>query len=237
MKYLEQFNQFKEKLGLKIDDQPQEAYYSHKITEVVDKGNGFEDVNLATMDTLDREELKLDYDIENLPTNDRDYYLNYKYLDRPFPIDLYNFDEEIKKDCYEKEFDKEGRLLKLVNLNNGSSQTNKFDHKGNLLSSICEIPSIKMEHYYSYDDKERIINHNKKYHSSKFNLESESTVKYYDDERYSIEENDMEKILTYWDEDFKNPLLKIAFDLNDKVISEISEYSYKDKVMTIDTLY
>lgn len=238
MKYLEQFRQFKERFDLKIEPESEcEAYWSHKIIEVVDKGNGMEDVYIANMDTLDVNELLVDYNIDNLPTEDRDYYLNYKYLERGFPIDLYNFDEAIKADNFEKEFDNQGRLLKLSDCNSDACQTNTFDDKGNLISSVLEVPMFKkIKNYYSYDDKGRMINHKKRSYVKKFYLESESSVKYYDAERYSIKENDMEKILTYWDEDFKNPLLVISFDPNTKVISEVSEYSYNDNVKTIDIL-
>lgn len=216
--------------------------YRYIMTEIEDLGNGIENVSNAYIETNNIEDLNKDYTFDDFPTEDRDFYKTHKFIDGYFAIDLYKFDREIKKDIYEKEFDKNGNLIKLYNEKSGHYQLNTFDRKGNLIHSLYlnKNKNIQCVKNYVYDDRGKCIKETKfnyPYNTrifSRTGIDIEKTISYNEKEKTSktLIHGYKYKIITQWDIDFKKPLFKIV-ELNDGTIIEIVEYYYKEDNITI----
>ena len=183
---------------------------------------------------------------------DGDSYNVHKYLDCRFPINKYDFEKELEKENYQAQFNKDGKLLKLVDTKRDISQRNIFDENGNIILSIFRKENDKIEERtnYIYDNKGRLTEKVSDVYNAGENKFS-GALKYRSEKITYDDENKTSRsfckgsiILTQWDNDFKRPLFKIALlntlhlsilisNRNEEIVYEISEYEYPDENTTI----
>lgn len=218
-----------------------EVSYEYSITRIHEDEDGFQDILVRSKFSNDISDLDKDYDMATIPYNDEDHIILNKYIDSRFPIRKDLFAQEIKRKIYEKEYNEDGKLIKLYNKRQNALQINTFDNNGNILFSLYRDKNFNQcISTYLYDKKGRCVEEkirNVDGNYIYYNIDDIVKNHHYNDINKTSITYDRKgnEIITQWDDDFKRPLFKIFKLRYEDVIYQTSEFEYKGNTTIIKT--